>query len=145
MAPYVFPTHTRGPDGRYGPTDRGNWYKALGYHNRNARRRADKSRWRLTEGQQYEAFRKADDAHPHSWHCAENSGQFSILDNGAEILGLDEERLAFFPDPQNSGDPWHGYPVLSSDRGPSPALLDHWLASGVISRHVFRKIHGGKL
>ncbi len=132
----------RNADGRYGPTSRGHFYQPSPYHSRTSRVRPSKSRWAVKEGHQYLVFLPADEAF---WHCKDGRGLFSIELGGKTILGRRGERLAFFPDPQNSTDPWHGFPVSSSERQPSPDVIDSWVRAGVISEHVRRKLEGGRL
>jgi len=142
---YSYPTHTQNPQGLYGPTSAKHSYKAVSYHNRKSLKRSTKSRWAITEGQQYEVFRIADEAKPDPWHCVTANGHFSVVDKCREVLGTNEERLGFFQKPANVADPWHGYPVHSSNKKPSPALLDAWIKVGAIGEHVRRKIERGAI
>lgn len=139
---YVFPIYTRNGDGTYGPTARQHYYQPIHYHARTARQRPEKNRWCLREGEQYEVFRVADEPW---WQCFLNHCLFSIIDNGNTVLGMSGERLAKFPLPRNSSDPYHGFPILTDDDKPSPALLDLWEATGIITPHVRRKIEHSKI
>ena len=104
---YNYPKVVRNVDGTFGPTIVHHYYKPVGYHNRGAAKRVDKSKWRLKLNEQYEVFRLADEG---DWMDAESEGLYSIVDKGKEVLGENSERIAFFPKPQNDADPWHGYP-----------------------------------
>ena len=79
------------------------------------------------------------------WYCGRSSGLFSIVQDGELVLGEGGERLAFFPTPSNARDPWHGFPVSSSDKQPSPAVIDRWMNDQIMSEHVRRKLEGGRL
>src|SRR5687768_3711014 len=107
------PTHARTASGLYGPTSRHHWYKPIHYHARTGRRKKGKSRWVLSEGQQYEVFRIADEAW---WFCPALGALFSIIEGGRRVLGVAGERLALFVEPINRPDPWHGYPVSTHDQ-----------------------------
>lgn len=133
---------TRNADGRYGPTARGDYYLPIRCHGRTAKKSVHKSRWAVREGRQYLLFRPASEGW---WHCDGSNGLFSISPGGQLILGRDGERLAFFPHPRNASDPWHGFPVSSSDKRPGISVIDMWIDAGVITEHVRRKLEGGRL
>jgi len=135
------PTRNR-TNGLYGPTARGHYYKPLRYHGRSAQPRAGKSRWCIKEGEQYLVFRPASEGDWSSERCA---GLFGIMRNGSVVLGSEGQRLAFFPEPTNKTDPWHGYPATCADRQPGTDLIDRWASSGIITEHVRRKLEGGRL
>lgn len=139
---FVFPTHIRNNDGTYGPTTRQHYYKPIHYHARTARQRSEKNRWCLREGEQYEVFRIADDPW---WECILNRCLFSIVNSGKTPVGMGGERLAKFPLPRNSSDPYHGFPILTDEDKPGPALLDLWESTGIIPYHVRMKIEHGKI
>ena len=44
---YNYPKVVRNVDGTFGPTIVHHYYKPVGYHNRGAAKRVDKSKWRL--------------------------------------------------------------------------------------------------
>ncbi len=80
-------------------------YLAIFYH-RSLARQKDKGRWVISESE--EAFR---------FYCAHDNSNMSQLYPGLwhievdnTIVGAADELIAFFPEPKNSGDPWHGYP-----------------------------------
>ena len=55
-----------------------------------------------------------------------------MLADCSVVLGKDdEERLAFFPKPKNDSDPWHGYPIDSSELGEK--LIEYWHDNQLIS------------
>ena len=132
---YNYPKVVRNVDGTFGPTIVHHYYKPVGYHNRGAAKRVDKSKWRLKLNEQYEVFRLADEG---DWMDAESEGLYSIVDKGKEVLGENSERIAFFPKPQNDADPWHGYPKnnpLISDE-----LLETWYQNQVIDGIMYKRL-----
>ncbi len=139
---YDFPVHTRNPDNTYGPTSRGHLYKPQPYHRPTAKRSNDKTRWCLTEGEEFEVFRIADEPF---WYCGATEKLYSIVDGGRVKLGENGERLAAFPPPQNESDPWHGYPIPSGEYDISDELLDRWEDEGVVSETIRKRIVRGKL
>jgi hypothetical protein len=139
---YKYPTYKLNSDGTFGPTTRKHKYKPVYYHNKSAKKNEDKNKWCKKQNEQYEIFRIADE---NIWECSENSALFSIIDNGKEIFGSNEERLAIFRIPPNKIDDWHGYPFLSSEYQISEDLLDLWEANKVIDDRIRRKIAKGEL
>ena len=130
---YSFSIHTM-KDGKFGPTPNGHFYQPMPYHNPNAQKRYDKSRWILNQGEQYEVFEVADTPTPirKNWMNDDETGLYGMLADCSVVLGKDEEeRLAFFPKPQNDSDPWHGYPTDSSDLGEN--LIEYWHDNQLIS------------
>lgn len=67
------------------------------------------------------------------------------------VLGLEDRRLAKFPNPSNATDPWHGYPVSALDpkrefeHRPDSELVDRWIAHGLISPQQGSRIKRGKI
>lgn len=129
-------------DGLFGPTLNNRFYKAVHYHNKSSTFSSNKTRWVLKKNEQYEVFRVSD---ANDWMCNNTRGLFSILNNGAIILGENEERLSFFPEPSNVSDAWHGYPVNSCECEPSIALVDKWLEENIIDERIHIKILKGQL
>lgn len=76
------------------------------------------------------------------WVNDDNKGLYSIKENGC-ILGMSGERLAYFPQPRNEGESWHGYPTDSTNLGDK--LINHWFRIGVIDISVCRKLLKHKL
>jgi hypothetical protein len=139
---YKFSKYKLNADGLFGPTSKTHFYKPVTYHNRTAVKNSDKNKWVLKQGEQYEVFKISDDG---EWECKKNKGLFSILSNGDVIFGGNEERLSFFPTPQNPSDSWHGYPVDSGDYEPSSELIDKWLEEEIIDLRISIKILKGQL
>ena len=46
----------------------------------------------------------------------ENGNCWAVAKDGEMDFGTHEERVAFFWQPQNDGDPWHGFPVAGQER-----------------------------
>lgn len=139
-------------DGVYGPNTVGHKYRPAPYHGVNARRRADKSRWAYPTSAEYHVFNLADEHQEEMdengikdirWMNDNDSGLFSMVDDCSEILGKDEERLAFFPKPMNEADPWHGYPVDSSDLGEN--LIEYWHNKELISNTTYLRLMRHKI
>lgn len=125
-------------DGYYGPTASGKRYKPNPVHNPTAEIRKDKSRWSLIEPHQYCVFEEAD---TQGWLGSNGLIGLVIADSKLQIVGLNNEVLAFFPATQNEDDPWHGYPVVASRLDDSfdkyfKSLFD----SKSISKQVYSKL-----
>lgn len=138
--------YIRNPDGTYGPTNKGDFYKSKPDHRRTAKEKQGKTRWEIEEGEEYSVFLEANTPDPY-WFCSENNSLFSFVDDCSEILGRNGERVAKFPNDRNPSDPWHGYPVLTEEKQnrPSSELLDLIQKSGFISLPVRLKIEKGIL
>jgi len=130
---YNYPHIERNADKTYGPTNKGHFYLPVGYHNPTARKRTDKTRWCIKPPEQYEVFRVADED---SEHYQGDGGLYGFLDNMDEVLGDNEERIAYFPEPRNN--PWHGYPVSSKDI--SNEVIKLWKETGFISTRNYRNL-----
>jgi len=139
---YKFPKVKLNSKGCFGPTSQDHYYIPVNYHNKTAGTNTHKTRWRLKQNEQYEVFRVSDEG---KWKCTKNKGLFSILSKGEVILGTNEERLSFFPNPVNANDPWHGYPVDSGKYEPSVDLVDKWLEDKVIDNRLHIKILRGQI
>lgn len=139
---YIFPKVKLNGNGLFGPTSKANYYKPVSYHNKTAESNKHKTTWVLKQNEQYEAFRVCDEQ---EWLCIKNKGLFSILDKGDVIMGTNEERLSFFPKPINITDPYHGYPVDSSEYEPSVELVDTWLENEIIDNRIHIKILKGQI
>lgn len=137
---HTFSPHTM-VDGKFGPTPNSHYYMPLAYHNPTAIKRSDKTRWALPQDQQYEVFEIADTPidDVSCWMNDDQSGLFGMIDGCEKVLGKDnEERLAFFPKPANSIDPWHGYPTDSLDLGDD--LIKFWLEKNLISKIIYGRL-----
>jgi len=139
---YKFPKVKLNKNGLFGPTEEKHYYKPVVYHNKTAESKEHKTKWLLKQNEQYEAFRVSDEE---KWSCDKNSGLFSILSKGEVIMGTNEERLSFFPNPINMTDAWHGYPVDSGEYEPSVALVEKWLAKEIIDNRIYIKILKGQI
>lgn len=135
--------------GIWGPNKQGHTYQPAYYHGFKAKPRSGKSRWVKDANFEFQLFNLADehsgeklpnapDVEDLRWMNDDNSGLFSIKDQGLTVLGQAGERLAFFPQPRNEEDSWHGYPTNSTNIGDE--LVDYWLSANVISRNVYRKL-----
>lgn len=128
-------------DGKFGPTPNGHFYMPMPYHNPTAARRANKSRWILDPGQQYNVFELADTplGDRVNWMNDDESGLYGMLDSCRMVLGKDgDERLAFFPATRNEADPWHGYPVDSLEIGED--LIAFWFDQQLIDRITYTRL-----
>lgn len=139
---YKFPKVKKNAEGLFGPTANNQFYSAASYHNATAAYKKDKTRWRLKQGEQFEAFKASDE---NKWQCLSNGGNFSILDNGNVVMGENEERISFFPSPVNPGDNWHGYPVNSAKYIVSDELIEKWVIEKVIDNRIQIKLLKGQL
>lgn len=135
---YIFPTHTRRGDGRYGPTSRGQFYNPPLYHGRSGRQSSRKSRWRIREGEQFHVFNLADTG---QWISQDT--YLALLADATVILGLEEERMAVFRFPSQGSLDWHGHPITGIR--PTIDLLNKWEAAGLISESTRRRLEGGRL
>lgn len=139
---YKYPKALLDKEGLFGPTTKGHKYKPVSYHNKSAKTKADKNKWRLKQNEQFEVFRLASEG---DWYCHRNNCFFSVLDNANEILGLNYERIGYFEPPVNNIDPWHGYPVKSCDYNISEDMLDLWVDNNIINMRTRIKIGKGLL
>lgn len=147
-----FPEHKKNPITRcFGPTnpkdDQGGTLPRLFYfckpdHRKNARSDPKKTRWILTENQEYEVFRYADET-LNVGHDGEMLGFYNSEGGSLEILGENDEMVAKFPKPQNVKDPWHGYPTRRYEFQVQD--LDRWVASQVITETIKKRLLKGVL
>lgn len=137
---YNYPKLVQNADGTFGPTTQGHRYCPIGYHDRVAKPRDGKNKWCLKRNEQYEVFRLADEG---MWNNTDPDGMYSIVDNGREVLGLNGERIAFFPQPPNANDVWHGYPKNNPQI--SDDLIEKWYVDGVVDGIVYKRLMGHKL
>ena len=138
---------------KLGPNKVEHYYQPAPYHSYKAKIRKDKTRWIANANFEYEIFNLADEHDGRvlseeplirDVRCVNDDvkGLYAIKENGC-ILGMTGERLAFFPQPQNEGESWHGYPTDSSNLGDK--LINHWFSIGVIDISVCRKLLKHKL
>lgn len=138
----IFPILQRDSNGYFGPTKNCHYYQPITYHSSTSSHNPHKSQWRIREYEQYGVFKLADE---NSWYCSKNDGYFSIVDKGNYLLGTQNEVLAHFPNPINENDTWHGFPVFSSSKTPSEALLEKWEHKSVIDFILRRRIAKGQI
>ena len=134
--------------GMFGPNNSGHMYKPAPYHGVNARRRKDKTRWAHPVSAEYHVFNLADEhddtvgkdgIQDKRWVNDDGEGLYSLVDDCKEILGRDnEERFAYFKNPSNVTDAWHGYPIDSSEIGEE--LIEHWYKKKVISESTYLRL-----
>lgn len=85
-------------------------YIALSYH-RPHTNVPGKSRWSITAADECHCFCHASDS---NWDSGDGNKWF--LSRSGEPIGTNNEVVAYFPEPSNPGDPWHGFPVSSAPR-----------------------------
>jgi hypothetical protein len=135
-------------DGEFGPNGIGHKYKPMSYHGVKAKKSKDKTRWNHPAYIEYHVFNIADE-HDGSvgedgivdrrWVNDDGEGLYSLVDDCKEILGKDnEERFAYFRNPMNPTDPWHGYPIDSSKIGDE--LIEYWHKKKVISDSTYLRL-----
>lgn len=114
-------------------------YQSLYYH-RSTSSSAGKSHWALISNDECHSFCIATDE---GW--TDNSGdRWYVTSSGAEV-GSRQERVATYPAPSNSTDPWHGFPVstrygtVMSRRVPKE-ILDLWTEQNATKRELLAKL-----
>ena len=135
-------SYTRNDDNTYGQTSQNHYFKPVIYHSRTASPNFHKSKWCIREPQQFYIFKIADES---EWICNSNSCLFSIINDCQVIIGTENERIAKFPKPLNTTDPWHGFPTNSTKDIISENLLDKWEEKDVISPSTRRRIVRGAI
>jgi hypothetical protein len=78
-------------------------------------------------------------------YCEQEQFHLGLLAQCTVILGGDGEVIARFSMPQNTSDPWHGYPVKSTDIKISEDFLDFLEEEKIITPLVRVRIAKGKL
>ena len=135
----------RNADGTYGPTDvRKEFYISKPDHRKTARRKKEKTRWVIQEGEEYGVFHPINNNYE-LWFCNVNNCLFGMVEWGKVVLGENGERIAKFPNDRQPGEPWHGYPVFTDaiQNRPSVELLKK--VEGTMPLHVRVKIEKGTL
>lgn len=122
---------------QFGPTSSGKMYLCARWH-RGAGSPAHKTSWIIPEAEEYAVFCCADDQ---VWR--DKPGNYWGIKNG-EALGENDERVAKFPVPQNSHDPWHGYPVSTGKDKPPIKLINLWRDQSRITRALAKRMKQGK-
>ncbi|EKD63869.1 MAG: hypothetical protein ACD_51C00166G0002 [uncultured bacterium] len=126
----------------YGPTASGKSYLAVSYHQRNARKNPNKSRWKITEPHQYDVFVLSDG---NKLHFPSNDVLVGLARNCEQQLGCDDERLAKFVAPAVGSSEWHGFPVFSKEFDFSEEFLDTLEERKLIDRRTRNRIVKCKL
>lgn len=128
------------PDGlRFGPTKSGKMYLCAKWH-RGVGSLVHKTEWIVPEAEEYDIFCCADDG---NWK--DSPGNYWSVKDGGDPIGKNDERVAKFPVPQNSHDPWHGYPILTGEDKPPKMLIDLWEKSSRINRMLAKRMKKGKV
>lgn len=135
-------------NGEYGPNSCGHKYKPMPYHGVKAKKSKDKTRWAHPSYVEYFVFNLADEhgegislegVEDKRWVDDDGMGLYSLVNDCKEILGKDnEERLAYFRNPMNETDPWHGYPVDGADIGDD--LIEYWHNKKIISDSTYLRL-----
>lgn len=133
----IFKKITKNSDGTFGPTSNDNFYIPISYHNKTAKNNPNKTKWKIRQNEQYCVFELSD---INNWKCPERNGYFSIVENGNVKLGINEEILGFFPEKVNVTDPYHGFPVTSSDYEISDELINRWKKDEIINDRIYIKL-----
>lgn len=117
------------------------------YYHRSAARANDKGVWCITRNEEAVRFYCAYDCsntstyYPGLWH----------IESSNNYIGEDKELIAFFPEPINPDDNWHGYPFTFSRRSPRDRILalkdiaERLQKSGDLSIARAKKIRQGDL
>lgn len=117
------------------------------YYHRSAAKTGDKGVWLISRDEEAVRFycahacSNASKYYPGLWHIEiENS-----------YIGNANELIAFFPEPMNSNDNWHGYPFTFARRSPLDRIralkdvAERLRENGVISTARAKKIRQGDL
>lgn len=123
----------------------GRSYKSMNYHRHGGFKRG-KTIWHsnfsvISEAQAF------DESDFNQW--VDPDGQLWWVSKDAKVtLGVNGERLAFFPACSNHPGPWHGYPVAPANdenyEVPEP-LITTWEKSGVVDELVAGRMRKGKI
>ena len=114
-------------------------YQALHYH-RPSSAFPDKSKWAISQDEECHTFCVSTDR---DW--TDDAGSRWYVDGSGEELGTARERVAKFPRPSNTRDPWHGYPVSGRTGSvatlPVPReILTTWDAQAAAPRSLLAKL-----
>jgi hypothetical protein len=129
----------------FGYTAKKRTYKSMNYH-RQPKLKPGKTIWQsaISREAEYNYFEQCE---ANVW--LSSSGDYWWVSKEAKIaVGLNGERLAFFPVCRNEPGPWHGYPVSAiSDRDyevPNE-LIDIWEKDQTIDDLIAGRMRKGKL
>jgi hypothetical protein len=134
------------PDGIvFGYTAKERTYKSLNCH-RQQNLKPNKSKWAssISREEEYGCFDRSENR---AW--VSSSGDYWWVSEGAKTtVGVNGERLAFFPVCNNHPGPWHGYPVAPRDNENYEIpedVIQAWEAAGVIDDLVAARMRRGKI
>ncbi len=120
-------------------------YKSLNYH-RQPNLKPSKAKWDSSIGRDVE-YAYFNHSETQAWLSA--SGDYWWVSKGAKTtVGLNGERLAFFPVCSNHPGPWHGYPVSAlTDRNYEVPgeVIEKWEADETIDDLIAGRMRKGKL
>jgi len=130
----------------FGPNGSGKSYISL-YSHRGTGSSRYKHQWvsLIPPLMEFSIFCTADTA---NWR--DPSGHYwGLYNSGATVLGTRGERLCKFPKNTNENNPWHGYPVSPREDGdkdaPPDMFVENWIAHGVVSKIIGRRIQRRKV
>ena len=125
-------------DGVFPANSKGHTYMPMPYHGSKAHgtRGGRKTKWAVPQNGQYYIFTYADER---DWRDIHAEGLFSFCNGCEEKIGVNGEKLAFFKSPSNATDPWHGYPVFSSEIE-DEELINRWYNEKEIKYGVWIKL-----
>jgi hypothetical protein len=125
---------------------KGSRYLSLNYHRSPSGTTHLKSIWLIERADECHTFCEAE-----IFKWSDSEGNYWSVSKDAQVeLGTRGERVAYFDKPQNSGEPFHGYPVggrrgLPSIRKPPNDILGLWMETGRISYVTYSRLMGGRL
>jgi hypothetical protein len=125
----------------------GNTVLSLHYHRSpSGTHKGKKALWAIARDDECHTFCEAEIG---KWSDAQGN-YWAVSVDARVVLGRNDERLAFFDEPVNTPDPWHGYPVSGrrgspARRRPPDELVACWLEQGRISHVAYERIITGRL
>ncbi len=86
----------------------------------------------------------------HSWECSGHLWGFIKNDNEVVTVGTERQQFGFFPEPRNTSDHWHGYPVFPFNKTNNKydickSLLEHWRKEDILTEDEIAVLVKGKL
>lgn len=121
-------------------------YLSLNYHRRRMSLKRPKSLWEVARRVECHTFCNAQ---LERWYDAQGNA-WSVTEDESVPLGTRGECVAFFDEPTNPTDPWHGYPVggrrgLPTVRRPPDELIKRWLDDKWISYVLYQRLLGDRV
>lgn len=126
----------------YGPSTNGKMYMAVSYHQKKARKNNKKSRWFVSEQEQFNIFNLSD---VHELYFPEDDTLIGLQNNCSDKIGCDDERLAKFIEPSEGSKEWHGYPVFSIEFNFTESFLNKLESLNIIDRTTRNRLVRGQL